>query len=46
MHAGTLPVNAQNALAKLGQSEIFTSCYLAGGSALALHLGHRKNNRK
>lgn len=43
MHAGTLPVNAQNALAKLGQSEIFTSCYLAGGSALALHLGHRKS---
>ena len=41
MHAGTLPVNAQNALAKLGKSNIFTESYLAGGSALALHLGHR-----
>ena len=41
MHAGTLPGNAQNALAKLGKSNIFTESYLAGGSALALHLGHR-----
>ena len=41
MHAGTLPVHAQDALAKLGKSKIFSSCYLAGGSALALYLGHR-----
>ncbi|OGG21172.1 hypothetical protein A3B48_03300 [Candidatus Gottesmanbacteria bacterium RIFCSPLOWO2_01_FULL_40_10] len=28
-------------MAKLGKSNIFTESYLAGGSALALHLGHR-----
>lgn len=43
MHAGTLSLHAQNALAKLGRSGILTSSYLAGGSALALHLGHRKS---
>lgn len=43
MHAGTLSVAAQNALAVLGKSGIFNRAYLAGGSALALHLGHRKS---
>jgi len=43
MHERTLSDNAQNALARLGKSEILKDCYLAGGSALALHLGHRKS---
>lgn len=43
MHAGTLSVDAQNALAILGRSGILKNSYLAGGSALALQLGHRKS---
>lgn len=43
MHAGTLSDNAQNALAILGKSGFLKECHLAGGSALALHLGHRKS---
>lgn len=43
MHAGTLSDTAQAALAKLGKSGIVKDVYLAGGSALALHLGHRKS---
>ncbi|HCS78694.1 TPA: hypothetical protein DIV55_03030 [Patescibacteria group bacterium] len=43
MHAGTLSQSAQTALAILGNSEILKDAYLAGGSALALHLGHRKS---
>jgi len=43
MHAGTLSKSAQAALAVLGTSGIFKSSYLAGGSALALHLGHRRS---
>ena len=43
MHAGTLSDAAQRALGRLGTSGILTTAYLAGGSALALHLGHRKS---
>lgn len=43
MHAGTLSESASAALAVLGKSKILATCYLAGGSALALHLGHRKS---
>ena len=43
MHAGTLSESAQTALAVLGKSKILSKCYLAGGSALALCLGHRKS---
>lgn len=43
MHAGTLSVDAQDALAILGKSGILDNSYLAGGSALALQLGHRKS---
>ncbi len=41
MVPGTLSESAQAALAVLGTSEIIRKCYLAGGSALALQLGHR-----
>lgn len=41
MFTRTLPHTAQNALALLGQSRFLQHTYLAGGSALALHLGHR-----
>ena len=43
MHAGTLAVSAQNALAELGKSGLFSLAYLAGGSSLALQLGHRRS---
>lgn len=43
MHARTLSESAQAALAELGKSKILSKCYLAGGSALALRLGHRKS---
>ena len=43
MHAGTLLQSTQEALAILGRSHILDTSYLAGGSALALHLGHRKS---
>ncbi|HCM82312.1 MAG: hypothetical protein UW37_C0034G0005 [Candidatus Gottesmanbacteria bacterium GW2011_GWA2_44_17] len=43
MHAGTLLQSSQAALAVLGKSHILDTSYLAGGSALALHLGHRKS---
>lgn len=43
MHAGTLSESAQAALAVLGRLPILDHAYLAGGSALALHLGHRKS---
>lgn len=43
MFAGTLSVDAQNALVILGKSGILANSYLAGGSALALQLGHRKS---
>ncbi|MBI5614082.1 nucleotidyl transferase AbiEii/AbiGii toxin family protein [Candidatus Gottesmanbacteria bacterium] len=44
MFESVLPKNAQTALALLGNSNPFPSdTYLAGGSALALHFGHRKS---
>lgn len=43
MHAETLSQHAQACLARLGKSGILTPAYLAGGSALALHLGHRRS---
>lgn len=41
MFTRTLSKQAQNALALLGKSEVVKDAYLAGGSALALHFGHR-----
>ena len=41
MFESTLSRHAQKTLAVLGKSGIFTDAYLAGGSALALHFGHR-----
>jgi len=41
MFTKTLSKTAQDALAILGKSKILDRAYLAGGSALALHLGHR-----
>lgn len=41
MFTNTLPGNAQKALAILGKHPQPPGVYLAGGSALALHLGHR-----
>ena len=43
MFTGTLLQSAKDALAILGTSPILDDAYLAGGSALALHLGHRKS---
>lgn len=41
MFKQVLSDQAQIALALLGESKLLNNCYLAGGSALALHLGHR-----
>ncbi|MBI4100102.1 nucleotidyl transferase AbiEii/AbiGii toxin family protein, partial [Candidatus Microgenomates bacterium] len=42
MFTGTLPVNAQESLALLGKTKCLPKgTYLAGGSGLALHFGHR-----
>lgn len=41
MFADTLSGNAQTTLALLGKSGLVKNAYLAGGSALALHFGHR-----
>lgn len=42
MFTGTLPVDAQKSLAILGKARCLPGqTYLAGGSGLALHLGHR-----
>jgi hypothetical protein len=43
MHAGTLPQPTAAALAVLGKAQILGQAYLAGGTALALHLGHRRS---
>ena len=43
MFPGTLSDDAQNALAVLGKSKLLDFAYMAGGSALALHLGHRQS---
>lgn len=41
MFAKTLSAHAQDALAILGKNYLPPETYMAGGSALALHLGHR-----
>lgn len=41
MFTEALSRNAQENLAILGESRLLKKAYLAGGSALALHLGHR-----
>ena len=41
MFGTVLPGDAQAALAALGKSGLVSDAYLAGGSALALHFGHR-----
>jgi len=41
MFEKTLPKNAKQALAILGESKILKNAYLAGGTALALQIGHR-----
>jgi hypothetical protein len=43
MHAATLSAHALTQLGVLGTSGIVRNAYLARGSALALHLGHRKS---
>lgn len=41
MFVNTLPADARQLLSQLGQEPLLKSFYLAGGSAAALHLGHR-----
>src|SRR3989338_6755933 len=41
MFGSVLSDSAQTALALLGESGLVAKAYLAGGSALALHFGHR-----
>ncbi len=41
MFEKVLPEQAKNALAVLSQSGLLKDAYLAGGTALALHIGHR-----
>ena len=41
MFLNTLPANARQLLRQLGQQFLVQPFYLAGGSAAALHLGHR-----
>lgn len=41
MFTKTLSQTAKRALAVLGKSKVLDKAYLAGGSALALHFGHR-----
>ncbi len=41
MHARTLSLHAQEVLAQLGKTTLLSNMYLAGGSALALYIGHR-----
>lgn len=43
MFPDTLSGDAQNALAVLGKSGLLNSAYLAGGTSLALQIGHRKS---
>jgi len=43
MFPGTLSDDSKNSLALLGKSKIFNKAYLAGGSSLALQLGHRRS---
>jgi len=41
MFSDALPPNTRSALALLGKSDVLADAYLAGGTALALYLGHR-----
>ncbi|MEK7537203.1 MAG: nucleotidyl transferase AbiEii/AbiGii toxin family protein [Patescibacteria group bacterium] len=41
MFEKVLPRDAKNSLALLGESGLLKDAYLAGGTALALHIGHR-----
>ena len=43
MHAETLAPNTNQVFHKLGTLEVIKSFYLSGGTALALHLGHRES---
>ena len=43
MFESVLPQDAQTALAVLGKSSIVQDGYLAGGTALALQMGHRQS---
>ena len=43
MFVRTLPDDAKNALAVLGRSKALDFAYMAGGTALALQLGHRRS---
>lgn len=43
MFTKTLSENAQKSLALLGKGVLPPNTYLAGGSALALHFGHRRS---
>jgi len=43
MFPRTLPDSAQDTLAILGKQDYFKTTYLAGGSSLALQLGHRRS---
>lgn len=43
MFSGTLSLHAQKTLALLGKQDFLKSAYLAGGSSLALQLGHRRS---
>ena len=43
MFPRTLSVSAQNTLALLGKQDFLKQTYLAGGSSLALQLGHRRS---
>lgn len=43
MFTTVLPVHAQKTLAVLGKSSLFADAYLAGGTGLALQLGHRES---
>jgi hypothetical protein len=41
MFINTLPATARQLLTRLGQEPLIRPFYLAGGSAVALYLGHR-----
>jgi len=44
MFPNTILPDAQKTLALLGQQSFLKKAYLAGGSALALQLGHRRKD--
>ncbi|MCI0680237.1 nucleotidyl transferase AbiEii/AbiGii toxin family protein, partial [bacterium] len=41
MHEETIDAKAQSVLGKIGGKEFLKPFYLAGGTALAIQLGHR-----